>query len=122
MVGFDRDDGRCQQQDSFGVSLLPRKALWAALGLMEDIETHGLFCWLYTDRGSYYRHTPEAGGKVDKENLTQVGRGLQPLGMELIPAYSSEARGFSERMFGIFQKCLPQELRFREITIMENAN
>ena len=53
--------------------------------LTEVIETHGLFCSLYTDRGSHYWHTPEAGGKVDKENLTQVGRGLQHLGMELIP-------------------------------------
>ena len=72
-------------------------------GISEVIETHGLFCSLYTDRGSHYWHTPEAGGKVDKENLTQVGRGLQHLGMELIPAYSPEARGRSERMFGTLQ-------------------
>ena len=91
-------------------------------GISEVIETHGLFCSLYTDRGSHYWHTPEAGGKVDKETLTQVGRGLQHLGIELIPAYSPEARGRSERMFGTFQKRLPQELRSRGITTMEDAN
>ncbi len=91
-------------------------------GITEVIETHGLFCALYTDRGSHYWHTPEAGGKVDKEKLTQVGRALQQLGMELIPAYSPEARGRSERMFGTLQKRLPQELRSHGITTMEDAN
>ena len=91
-------------------------------GIGDVIEMHGLFCSLYTDRGSHYWHTPEAGGKVDKENLTQVGRALQQLGIELIPAYSPEARGRSERMFGTLQKRLPQELRTQGITTMEDAN
>ena len=69
----------------------------------------GLFCSLYADRASHYWNTPEAGGKVDKDNPTQVGRALQQLGIELIPAYSPEARGRSERMFGTLQKRLPQE-------------
>ena len=68
----------------------------------------GLFCSLYAGRASHYWHTPEAGGKVDKDNQTQVGRALQQLGIELIPAYSPEARGRSERMFGTLQKRLPQ--------------
>ena len=91
-------------------------------GITEVIETHGLFCSLYADRGSHYWHTPEVGGKVDKENLTQVGRALQQLGIELIPAYSAEARGRSERMFGTLQKRLPQELRSHGITTMDEAN
>ncbi len=91
-------------------------------GLEEVIATHGLFCSLYADRGSHYWHTPEAGGKVDKENLTQVGRALQQLGIELIPAYSPQARGRSERMFGTLQNRLPQELRSHGITTMRDAN
>ena len=91
-------------------------------GITEVIETHGLFCSLYADRGSHYWHTSEVGGKVDKENLTQVGRALQQLGIELIPAYSAEARGRSERMFGTLQKRLPQELRSHGITTMDEAN
>ena len=84
--------------------------------LLEVIGERGLFCSLYADRASHYWHTPEAGGKVDKDNPTQVGRALQRLGIELIPAYSPEARGRSERMFGTLQKRLPQELRLAGIT------
>ena len=91
-------------------------------GLAEVIAEHGLFCALYTDRGSHYWHTPEAGGKVDRDNPTQVGRALAQLGIELIPAYSPEARGRSERMFGTLQKRLPQELRLAGITTMAAAN
>jgi len=90
--------------------------------LDEVIGEHGLFCALYADRGAHYWHTPEAGGKVDKDNPTQVGRALQQLGIELIAAYSPEARGRSERMFGTLQKRLPQELRLKGITDMEAAN
>jgi len=59
---------------------------------------------------------------VDKDNPTQVGRALKQLGIELIPAYSPEARGRSERMFGTLQKRLPQELRLAGITTMDQAN
>jgi transposase len=91
-------------------------------GLYEVLAEHGLFCSLYVDRGSHYWHTAQAGGKVDKTNPTQVGRALHQLGIELIPAYSPEARGRSERMFGTLQHRLPQELRLRGITEMEEAN
>jgi len=45
-------------------------------GVKEVIETRGLFSALYTYRGSHYWNTPEAGGKVDKTNLTQFGRAI----------------------------------------------
>ena len=90
--------------------------------LNEVIVRHGLFCSLYVDRGSHYWHTPQAGGKVDKSNPTQVGRALNQLGIELIAAYSPEARGRSERMFGTLQNRLPQELRLNGITDIEQAN
>ena len=90
--------------------------------LREAIEAKGLFCSLYADRASHYWHTPDAGGKVDKDNPTQVGRALNQLGIELIPAYSPEARGRSERMFGTLQKRLPQELRLAGIADMAEAN
>jgi transposase len=91
-------------------------------GLQAVITERGLFCSLYADRGSHYWHTPEAGGPVDKDNPTQVGRALAQLGIELIPAYSPEARGRSERMFGTLQRRLPQELRVAGIATMEAAN
>ncbi len=91
-------------------------------GLKEVIETKGLFCSLYTDRGSHYFLTSKAGGKVDKDRLTQVGRALSQLGIEHIAAYSPEARGRIERLFGTLQGRLPQELRLAAITTIDEAN
>jgi transposase len=92
------------------------------LGVREVIESRGLFSSFYSDRGSHYWYTPEAGGKVDKKNLTQFGRVMQRLGIEMIPAYSPEARGRSERMFRTHQGRLPQELALAGISGMEAAN
>jgi hypothetical protein len=91
-------------------------------GVKEVIEGHGVFASLYTDRGSHYWHTPEAGGKVDKDNLTQFGRALRQLGIEMIPAYSPEARGRSERVFRTHQERLVKELAKAGITDMKRAN
>lgn len=91
-------------------------------GVQEVIETQGLFSSLYTDRGSHYWHTEEAGGKVDKNRVTQVHRALQQLGITLIPAYSPEARGRSERAFRTLQDRLPKELALAGITERAAAN
>ena len=91
-------------------------------GLREVMETKGLFSSLYTDRGSHYWYTEEAGGKVDKTRLTQVHRALQQVGITLIPAYSPEARGRSERVFRTRQARLPKELALTGITEMAAAN
>ena len=49
-------------------------------GLREVIESKGLFCALYSDRGSHFFVTPKAGEKVDKHRLTQVGRAHEGAG------------------------------------------
>jgi transposase len=90
--------------------------------LREVIERKGLFCALYSDRGSHFFLTPKAGEPVDKTRLTQVGRALKELGIQMIPAYSPQARGRSERNFGTWQGRLPQELRLASITTLEQAN
>jgi len=92
------------------------------MGVKETIESKGLFCSFYSDRGSHYWHTPKAGGKVDKVNLTQFGRALKHLGINMIAAYSPEARGRSERMFGTHQGRLPQELAKAGIKTKAEAN
>jgi hypothetical protein len=56
-------------------------------GVQEVIEKHGLFASFYSDRGSHYWYTPEAGCKVDKQNLTQFGQAMKRLGIEMIAAY-----------------------------------
>jgi transposase len=90
--------------------------------MREVILEKGLCCTFYTDRGSHYWYTPKAGGKVDKNNPTQFGRAMHQLGIEMIAAYSPEARGRSERAFQTHQGRLVNELKFHGITTMEAAN
>ncbi len=91
-------------------------------GLQTVIESKGLFCALYSDRGSHFFVTPKAGEGVDKQRPTQVGRAMKELGVQMIAAYSPQARGRSERSFGTWQGRLPQELRLAGITDREQAN
>src|SRR6202795_4919785 len=91
-------------------------------GLKEVIERKGVFCALYSDRGSHFWLTPKVGGKVDYHRRTQVGRALHELGVQMIPAYSPQARGRSERNFGTWQGRLPQELRLRQLGTREAPN
>lgn len=91
-------------------------------GVRDVVAAKGLFSSLYTDRGSHYWTTPEAGDKVDKVNLTQFGQAMKRLGIEMIAAYSPEARGRSERAFATHQGRLPQELALAEIKDKEAAN
>jgi transposase len=91
-------------------------------GLREVIETHGLFCALYSDRGSHFFLTVKEGEKVDKHRLTQVGRAMKEVGVQMIAAYSPQARGRSERSFGTWQGRLPQELRLAGISEVAEAN
>ena len=91
-------------------------------GLLETCQAKGVPSSLYTDRGSHYFFTPEAGGPVDKGHKTQVGRALSALGITHIPAYSPEARGRSERMFGTLQGRLINELALAGHRDMAKAN
>jgi hypothetical protein len=91
-------------------------------GVREVIERKGLFCSLYSDRGSHFFYTPKAGEQVDKSRPTQLGRALQELGIQMIAAYSPQARGRSERSFGTWQGRLPQELRLASVKTLEEAN
>src|SRR5580704_10773004 len=91
-------------------------------GLRQVIERKGVFCALYSDRGSHFWLTPKVGGKVDPHRLTQVGRALRELGIRMIPAYSPQARGRSERNFATWQGRLPQELRLAGCSTLQEAN
>jgi transposase len=91
-------------------------------GLRTVIEQQGVFCALYSDRASHFFLTPKAGEPVDHHRLTQVGRALRELGIQMIPAYSPQARGRSERGFSTWQGRLPPELRAQKIHTLEQAN
>ena len=90
--------------------------------LREVIEGKGAFCALYSDRASHFFYTPKAGQPVDRQRPTQVGRALAELGIQMIPAYSPQARGRGERNFGTWQGRLPQELRLHGIKSLASAN
>lgn len=91
-------------------------------GIRDVIFSRGLFSSLYTDRGSHYWFTPKEGGKVSKTQLTQVGRAMKQLGIQMIAAYSPEARGRSERAFQTHQNRLVKELALHGITDRLAAN
>jgi transposase len=103
--------------------LVEEESTWTVMtALREVIEQKGLFCALYSDRASHFFVTLKTGEPVDQRRLTQVGRALHELRIQMIPAYSPQARGRSERGFGTWQGRLPQELRVREITTVAAAN
>jgi transposase len=114
------DDATSEQYSMFFVDEEGTKSSFQGIG--EVIRAKGLFSSLYTDRGTHYWHTPDAGGKVDKNNPTQFGRAMAQLNIGMIPAYSPEARGRSERAFRTHQDRLPKELAFYDITGMDEAN
>ncbi len=66
-------------------------------GLREVVEQRGLFCALYSDRASHFFLTPKAGEGVDRQQLTQVGRAMKELEMQMIPAYSPRLAGGPQR-------------------------
>ena len=114
------DDATSELYSAF---LVEEEGTWSSFkGLKEVIARHGLFCSLYTDRGSHYFHTPVAGEPLSKMVLTQVGRALKQLAIRHIGAYSPEARGRSERMFGTLQERLVRELADAGIETIEAAN
>jgi len=114
------DDATSEHYSMFFVS--EEGTLSSLRGVRDVIEARGLFCSFYSDRGSHYWHTPQAGGKVDKDHPTQFGQTMRHLGIDMIAAYSPEARGRSERMFRTHQERLPRELALAGITDMEQAN
>jgi hypothetical protein len=86
---------------------------------------YGLPQALYVDRDSIYKTTREpsvAEQLADQQPLTQFGRAMKGLGVELELAYSPQAKGRVERRNGLFQDRLVKELRLAGINDLEAAN
>lgn len=114
------DDATSEVYSGFFVE---QEGTWSSFrGVRETLDKRGLFSSFYSDRGSHYWLTPQAGGAVDKERLTQFGRAMEQLGIAMIAAYSPEARGRSERLFRTLQDRLPKEMELAGITDMASAN
>ncbi|HYF36577.1 MAG TPA: ISNCY family transposase [Prosthecobacter sp.] len=80
------------------------------------VKAHGVPRALYVDRDSIYQNAE------DMEKLTQFGRAMKELGVELICAHSPQAKGRVERRHAVFQDRLVKELRLRSIRDMKQAN
>lgn len=118
MAVMDDADNRCY----YAKLVHEENTRESMLALEHVVKTKGLYCSVYCDRAGHFFHTPKAGGKVDLGNLTQVGRAMYELGIEMIPAYSPQARGRGERFFGTWQGRLPNELKLRGIKTIPDAN
>src|SRR2546422_7789057 len=78
--------------EAYYAQLVPEEStLTVMAGLKTVVQQQGVFCSLYVDRGSHFVTTPVAGGALDREQQTQIGRALEQLGIQLIAAYSPQA-------------------------------
>ena len=103
--------------------LWPAETLRAVMAALAHVlRIFGLPIALYTDRAGWAFHTPKAGGPIDRDHLTHVGRALARLGIEHIGAYSPQARGRGERLNRTLQDRLINEFRLAGITTLEAAN
>lgn len=114
------DDANSEIYDMFLVEEEDTRSVMKAIKIV--VERKGIFCSLYTDRASHFFYTPKEGAKPDLSRPTQAARALKELGIKLIPAFSPQARGRSERMFKTLQGRLPQELRLAGVKTMQEAN
>lgn len=98
---------------------------WAYFRLFSEIfKTHGLPQSVYADRHSIFwtdREPTLEEQLVNQRPTTEVGRGLEELGVTLIPAGSPQAKGRIERLWGTFQDRLVSELRLEGAKTKEQA-
>jgi len=83
------------------------------------LRKHGRPLALYTDRDSVFQW--QSKGRV-VEGITQFGRALETLGIELILAYSPQAKGRVERFFGTAQDRWVKELRLEGVKTRDESN
>jgi transposase len=91
----------------------------------EYVGHYGLPRSLYVDRDSIYETTRDSTVEEalrDTAPLTQFGRAMRELGVELILAHSPQAKGRVERRHGVFQDRFVKALRLKQINTLESAN
>jgi transposase len=100
------------------------------LGYLFSLRTmilaHGIPLSLYRDRHAIFQrndaHWTVAEGLAGKQSPTQLGRALEELGIQQIPAYSPQAKGRIERAWRTFQDRLVSELRLAGAATLAQAN
>lgn len=87
--------------------------------MRKHINAHGIPLATYSDRHGIFRiNLPSAS----EDSETQFSRAARELGIEVICAYSPEAKGRVERSNQTHQDRLVKELRLRGISDIETAN
>jgi len=92
---------------------------------MRYIRRYGIPMSIYFDRHTTYKSPSEPTIEEEmsgQEPLSEFGRALKELGVEMIQAYSPQAKGRIERLFGTLQDRLVKELRLRGISSIDEAN
>lgn len=109
--------------DILAARFVPEESTRTVLELLgEVLREYGTFGRLYTDRASHFVVTSKAAEGPDRTKKTQVERVCDDLGIELVCAFSPQARGRSERLWRTLQGRLPQELGRAKVTTYEAAN
>lgn len=96
--------------------VLPVMGFW-----LQYAGIHGLPKQIYLDRFSTYSMNVKLA-KENPDTLTQFERAARDTGVEVVHAYSSQAKGRVENKFGTLQDRLVKELRLAGISTRENAN
>ena len=105
------------QEDAHGYLLMLRSI----------IQDKGVPMALYSDRHGIFQRSPKEPESLEEQlrgrrDPTQFGRALQELGIELILAYTPQAKGRVERLFGTLQDRLVSEMRLAGATTAQQAN
>src|ERR1035437_6499638 len=124
LIGF-QDDATSQILAAH-FQLQAENTLGYLRALRSMISTHGIPLSLYRDRHSIFQrndaHWTLAEQLARKQSPTQLGRALEELGIEQIPAYSPQAKGRIERAWRTCQDRLVSELRLARATTLPEAN
>jgi hypothetical protein len=124
LIGFQDDATRQILAAHF--QLEPENTVGYLRSLQAMITTHGIPLSVYRDLHSIFQrndaHWTLAEPLTGKQTPTQLGRALDELGIQQIPAYSPQAKGRSERAWRTFQDRLVSELRLAHATTLDEAN
>ena len=116
------DDATSKVMGAFFASA---ESSWGYFHLFCEIfKHHGVSQSIYTDCHSVFwtdREPTLEEQLINKKPTTEVGRGLQQLGVTLILAHSPQAKGRIERLWNTFQDRLVSELRLAKAKTVEQA-
>ena len=108
-----------------GALFVQAESSWGYFHLFSKIfKEHGVSQSIYTDCHSVFwtdREPTIDEQMINRKPTTEVGRGLEELGVTLILAHSPQAKGRIERLWNTFQDRLVSELRLAKAKTVQQA-